>query len=332
MVEFWTAALALVIFLYVLLDGFDLGVGILFGLARTEPCKQQMLHAISPVWDGNETWLVIAGAVLFGAFPVVYSLLLSAFYIPLILMLCGLILRGVAFEFREKSTGSKPVWDAGFALGSLVAAFVQGCAVGALAEGLPNSDGRFTGGLFFWAQPFPVLCGIGLCLGYALIGASWLIGKTEGELRDRSYRQALWLLAGVLLFLMVAFVVALELDLRVMNRWVERPYLAVFPILGAVGCGAIVFGLGRRQDNLPFQGSVLLFATAFGTLAASFLPYMVPSRSPLRMRPHRRRACPSCSGSLHRRPAVDLLYIYRDCLCGIPRKDPAKQRSILECF
>src|ERR1700722_14299691 len=133
MVEFWTAALALALFLYVLLEVFDLGVVILFGLARTEVCKRRMLHAVAPIWDGNETWLVVAGAVLFGAFPVVYSLLLSAFYIPMVLMLCGLILRGVAFEFREKSRRSKAVWDTGFALGSLVAAFVQGCAVGALA-------------------------------------------------------------------------------------------------------------------------------------------------------------------------------------------------------
>jgi cytochrome d ubiquinol oxidase subunit II len=276
MIEYWTTALGLAIFLYVLLDGFDLGVGILFGLAQTEDRKQQMLRAISPVWDGNETWLVIAGAILFGAFPKVYSLLLSAFYIPLILMLCGLILRGVAFEFREKSRSLKSLWDAGFVLGSLVAAFVQGCAVGALAEGLPNHDGRFSGGAFFWAQLFPILCGIGLCLGYALIGAGWLVGKTEGDLRDRSYKQAFWLLGGVLLFLIIAFIVALELDFRVMNRWTERPVLAIFPMLGAVGCGAIAFGIARREDTLPFLGGVLLFVAAYGTLAASFLPYMVP--------------------------------------------------------
>ncbi len=276
MVEFWTAALALALFLYVLLDGFDLGVGILFGLARTESCKRHMLQAVAPIWDGNETWLVIAAAVLFGAFPMVYALLLSAFYIPMILMLCGLILRGVAFEFREKSTQLKPLWDVGFAAGSLVAAFVQGCAVGALVLGIPNEGGRFSGGPFFWAQPFALLCGVGLSMGYALIGASWLISKTDGELRERSYRQALWLLAGVALFLVAAFIVALKLDLRVMNRWIERPVLALFPILGAAGGGALVFGLGRRQDNLPFLGSVLLFVAAFGTFAASFLPYMVP--------------------------------------------------------
>jgi cytochrome bd ubiquinol oxidase subunit II len=275
-IEFWAAALALAIFLYVLLDGFDLGVGILFGFARTEVCKRHMLSAVAPIWDGNETWLVLAAAILFGAFPIAYSLLLSAFYIPLMLLLGGLILRGVAFEFREKSTWLKPLWDVGFAAGSFVAAFVQGCAVGALVTGVPNSGGRFTGGAFFWAQPFPILCGVGLSLGYALIGAGWLIKKTDGDLRDRSYQQALWLLAGLVLFLVVAFIVAMKLDLRVMNRWVERPILAIFPIIGVAGGGALIFGLGRKQDDLPFVGSVLLFIAAYGTLGASFLPYMIP--------------------------------------------------------
>jgi cytochrome bd ubiquinol oxidase subunit II len=276
MIEFWTGALALSIFLYVLLDGLDLGVGILFGFARNERDKEQMLHSIAPVWDGNETWLVIAAAVLFGAFPTVYALLLSAFYLPLILLLCGLIFRGVAFEFRERSERLTHVWDAGFAVGSAIAAFVQGCAVGALVLGLPNVDGRFTGGVFFWARPFPVACGIGLCLGYALLGAGWLIKKTEGPVRERAYRQAAWLLLAVLLFLVTAFAFAILLDLRVMNRWVERPYLIAFPLLGALGVALITFGMARWRDGLPLLGGILLFIAAYGTLAVSFLPYMVP--------------------------------------------------------
>jgi cytochrome d ubiquinol oxidase subunit II len=276
MVEFWAAALGLVIFLYVLLDGFDLGVGVLYSFARTETCKRHMLHAISPVWDGNETWLVIAGAVLFGAFPLVYALLLSAFYIPLMIMLGGLILRGVAFEFREKSTGSKAVWDAGFAFGSTAATFMQGCTVGAIVVGLPQNDGRFAGGPFFWAQPFPFLCGVGLCLGYALVGAAWLIMKTEGSLRERSYAQARWLFTSVLLFLLIAFIAALKLDLPVMTRWIERPVLVIFPIIGSLACGIIIEGLRGKNDRLPFIGGLLLFIAAYGTLAVSFLPYMVP--------------------------------------------------------
>src|SRR4051812_5061645 len=169
MAEFWAAALALTLLLYVLLDGFDLGVGILFGVAPDETARRHMMRAISPVWDGNETWLVLAATILFGAFPPVYALLLSAFYLPLLVMLAALILRGVAFEFRYKSRRLRRVWDAGFAGGSLLAAFVQGVTVGALVQELPVQDGRYAGDAFAWASPFALLCGVGLCLGYALL-------------------------------------------------------------------------------------------------------------------------------------------------------------------
>src|SRR6266403_2163172 len=160
MVTFWVAVLALSILLYVLLDGFDLGVGILFGLTRGEDRRRAMLSAVSPVWDGNETWLVVSGVTLWGAFPGVYSILMSALYLPVLLMLAGLILRGVAFEFRHTAERTRWIWNAGFTGGSLVAAFTQGVMVGALVEGLPLSDGRYVGGLFGWLSPFAVLCGI----------------------------------------------------------------------------------------------------------------------------------------------------------------------------
>ena len=153
MITFWTAVLALTVLLYVLLDGFDLGVGILFGLTRNEDHRRRMLSAISPVWDGNETWLVLAGTILFGAFPRAYALLLSAFYLPIMLMLGALILRGVAFEFRYKATRSRWLWDLGFAGGSLVATFVAGRTVGALAKGLPIENGIYIGGPFGWLSP-----------------------------------------------------------------------------------------------------------------------------------------------------------------------------------
>lgn len=276
MIAFWTAALSLTLALYVILDGFDLGVGILFGLNRNEVDRRQMLQCISPVWDGNETWLVLTGTILFGAFPLVYSLLLSAFYIPIVVMLSALIFRGVAFEFREKSISRKWFWDAGFSLGSLVATFVQGAAVGAMVGGVPNEAGRFTGTPFGWLTPFSVLCGVGLCLGYSLLGAGWLVRKTEGELRDRAYRQLPRLLAGVLVFLAAAFVASLAMNLPVMERWLERPFLLVFPLVGVLGCALVWAGCRRRDDRLPFAGAVILFLSAFGTLAASFLPYMVP--------------------------------------------------------
>ena len=276
MVMFWVAVLATSILIYVLLDGFDLGVGILFGLTPDETRRRVMLSTVAPIWDGNETWLVVAGVVLWGAFPVVYSTLLSALYLPLLLMLAGLILRGVAFEFRYKTERLRWMWDVGFAGGSLVAAFTQGTAVGALVEGLPVSNGRYVDGAFGWFSPFAVLCGIGLCIGYSLLGACRLVKKSEGEVREAAYYRLHYLAIGLLAFLVIVFVYALAADLRVMGRWLERPYLLVFPAIGAVATIALVRGLLRRDDRAPFYMVALIFAAAFGTLAISFWPYMIP--------------------------------------------------------
>src|SRR6202042_497140 len=189
MVMFWVSLLAISILLYVLLDGVDLGVGLLFGLARGEARRGAMLSAVAPIWDGNETWLVITAVILWGAFPVVYASLLSAFYLPLIVMLLGLILRGVAFEFRYKTQRLRWVWDWSFAGGSLVATFIQGMTVGALVKGLQITNGEYSGGETGWLTPFAVLCGVGLCLGYALLGACWLAKKSGGEIRDVGHTQ-----------------------------------------------------------------------------------------------------------------------------------------------
>src|ERR1700678_1595839 len=188
MITFWVSVLALSILLYVLLDGFDLGVGILFGFTHGDDKRRAMVSAVAPFWDGNETWLVVAGVVLWGAFPIVYATLFSAFYLALLLMLAGLILRGVAFEFRYKAERMRPIWDLGFAGGSLVAAFIQGAMVGALVQGLPVANGHYIGGEFGWVSPFALICGVGLCLGYTLLGACWLVRKSEGELRESAYR------------------------------------------------------------------------------------------------------------------------------------------------
>src|ERR1700733_11303642 len=181
MVMFWVSLLAISILLYVLLDGLDLGVGMLFGLASDETMRGAMLSALAPIWDGNETWLVVTAVVLWGAFPIVYATLLSAFYLPLIAMLLGLILRGVAFEFRYKTQRMRWIWDLSFGGGSLIATFIQGMTVGALVEGLQFANGEYSGGEVGWVTPFAVLCGIGLFLGYALLGACWLGKKSEGE-------------------------------------------------------------------------------------------------------------------------------------------------------
>jgi cytochrome d ubiquinol oxidase subunit II len=276
MVLFWVFVLALSTLLYVLLDGFDLGVGILFGLTRDEARRRAMLSAVAPVWDGNETWLVVAGVVLWGAFPVAYAALFSSFYLPLLIMLAGLILRGVAFEFRYKTERMRWIWDAAFAGGSLVATFIQGLTVGALVEGLPISNGHYAGGEFGWLSPFAVLCGVGLCLGYTLLGACWLVRKCEADVRDAAYRFIPPLSLGLLVFLVVVFVYALAENLQVMGRWLERPYLFIFPVIGAVAALVLAASIRDRRDGAPYPMVVLMFVAAFGTLAISFWPYMIP--------------------------------------------------------
>ena len=235
-----------------------------------------MLSAVAPIWDGNETWLVVSGVVLWGAFPIVYAVLLSAFYLPVLVMLAGLILRGVAFEFRSKTERMRWIWDAGFAGGSLVAAFVQGMTVGALVEGLLIANGRYIGGDFGWLSPFALLCGLGLCLGYALLGACWLVNKGEGELRDAAYRLIPYLSAGLIVFLLVVFGYALAENLQVMARWLDRPYLFVFPVVGVIAAIGLAASVRWRWDAVPYTMVAVIFTAAFGTLAISFWPYMIP--------------------------------------------------------
>jgi cytochrome bd ubiquinol oxidase subunit II len=275
-IMFWVAVLAVSILLYVLLDGFDLGVGMLFGVTREEEARRSMMSAVAPIWDGNETWLVVAGVVLWGAFPLVYSILLSAFYLPLLLMLAGLILRGVAFEYRSRTERMRWIWDASFAGGSLAATFIQGLMVGALVQGLPVSDGRYIGGIYGWLSPFAALCGIGLCVGYTLLGACWLVRKCEGEVREEAYRLIPYLSVGLLAFLIIVFTYALAENLPVMSRWLERPYLLVFPVVGALAAIALMASVRLRDDAAPFLMVALIFAAAFGTLAISFWPDMIP--------------------------------------------------------
>jgi cytochrome d ubiquinol oxidase subunit II len=276
MVMFWVSLLAISILLYVLLDGADLGIGILFGLTRDEANRRVMLQAVSPIWDGNETWLVVTGVILWGAFPLVYATLLSAFYLPLFFMLAGLILRGVAFEFRDKTQRMRWIWDLCFAGGSLVASFMQGTTVGALVEGLQVTNGQYSGGDFGWLTPFAALCGVGLCLGYALLGACWLVKKCDAEVLDRAHRQIRILAIAVLVFLVVVFVYALAEHLPILHRWIDLPYLFVFPAIGAVAAIVLALSILRHNDRWPFYMVALIFVSAFGTLALSFWPYLIP--------------------------------------------------------
>src|SRR5258705_7298033 len=276
MVMFWFSLLAISILLLVLLDGVDLGVGLLFGLANGEARRGTMLSAVAPIWAGNETWLVVTAVILWGAFPVVYATLLSAFYLPLFLMLAGLILRGVAFEFRYKTQRMRWLWDLSFAGGSLIATFIQGLTVGALVEGLQVTNGQYSGGDFGWFTPFAALCGIGLCLGYALLGACWLLKKCDAEVRDVARRQIPVLAVGVLVFLVVVFAYALAEHLPILHRWIDRPYLFVFPALGAVAATVLALSILNHDDHWPFYMVALIFLSAFGTLALSFWPYIIP--------------------------------------------------------
>src|SRR5712672_533607 len=276
MVMFWISLLAISILLYVLLDGVDLGVGLLFGLANGEARRGAMLSAVAPIWDGNETWLVVTAVILWGAFPLVYAVLLSAFYLPVIVMLLGLILRGVAFEFRYKTHRARWIWDLSFAGGSLIATFTQGMMVGALVEGLQFTNGEYSGGEVGWLTPFAVLCGIGLCLGYALLGAGWLAKKCEAEVRDVAHRQIPVLALGVLAFLVAVFVYALGEHLPILHRWIDRPYLFVFPAIGAVAATVLALSILRHNDHWPFYTVTVIFVSAFGTLALSFWPHMIP--------------------------------------------------------
>jgi cytochrome bd ubiquinol oxidase subunit II len=276
MITFWVSLLAISILLYVLLDGVDLGVGLLFGLANGEPRRGAMLSAVAPIWDGNETWLVVTAVILWGAFPLVYATLMSAFYLPVIIMLLGLILRGVAFEFRYKTQRLRWIWDFSFAGGSLIATFIQGLMVGALVEGLQVTNSQYSGGAFGWLTPFATLCGIGLCLGYALLGACWLAKKCEAEVRDVAHRQIPILAVGVLAFLVAVFAYALAENLPILHRWIDRPYLFVFPAVGAVAAIVLALSILRHNDHWPFYMVALIFMSAFGTLALSFWPYMIP--------------------------------------------------------
>jgi cytochrome bd ubiquinol oxidase subunit II len=276
---FWAAVIAVAILAYVILDGFDLGVGILFGTTDDEKKRSRMIAAIGPFWDGNETWLVVIGASLFAAFPAVYAVFLGAFYLPVLLMLVGLIFRGIAFEFRVRSTSMRRFWDRGFFLGSVVVAFVQGAAVGALMRGLPVEDGQFAGTSFTWLHPFPILTGIGLVFGYALLGAGWLKLKSEDRLRDWAADRIHWLALLLFAVLGPAIGVAMTIDISAGLREAAARFDTGSLVLSGIAfyalLGVVASARGSR-DGMPFALTALMFAAALATLATLMWPYMIP--------------------------------------------------------
>lgn len=275
---FWAGVIALAIIVYVILDGFDLGVGILFGTTADEAKRVSMMDTIAPFWDGNETWLVIVGAGLFATFPTVYAVFLSAFYIPVLLLLFGLIFRGVAFEFRYRSQRLRWLWDWGFFVGSVVVAFVQGAAVGAMMRGIRVTDGQYVGGSFDWLHPFALLTGSGLVFGYALLGAGWVVLKSEGALRDWAYARIGWLVAIVFVIIAAAFATVLSVDASAVTQGhlADRRWGWIFPALGVAALLAAAWAARVRRDSLPFACTALFFVAAFLTLGVMFWPYMVP--------------------------------------------------------
>lgn len=264
--------------MYVILDGFGLGLGILLPFARDAGERELMIASVAPVWDGNETWLVLGGALLFAAFPLAYGILLSAWYVPVSLMLGALVLRGVAFGYRPEAR-RKGLWSASLAAGSLLAAFCQGSMLGSFVHGLPVSGQRYAGGPWDWLTPFSLMTGIAVAVGYALLGTTWLILKTEGALQDRCYRLARRLTLALLAFFAVVSVWTPMSQPAMAERWFSFPaiaYLAPLPLSSVVAGVAMWRSLNRRRELAPYLLGVVLFLSALLGLVYSLWPYIVP--------------------------------------------------------
>ncbi|MEZ5933483.1 MAG: cytochrome d ubiquinol oxidase subunit II [Alphaproteobacteria bacterium] len=275
----WAFLIAFAVLAYVILDGFDLGLGILFPLLRGDGDRDVAMNTVAPIWDGNETWLILGGGGLFAVFPLAYAIVMPAFYAPVIAMLIFLIFRGVAFEFRWKTVRGRRLWDASFTLGSFGAAFAQGIILGALIQGIPVEDRAYAGGWWDWLTPFSLLTGVALVVGYALLGATWLVMKTEGSMQDQAYRFA-WITGlGTLAMIGVVSLWTPFLDPVFMERWFAYPaiiYVAPVPLLVLGTAGLLFLSLAKRMNALPFLASLFLFLLCFIGLGISFFPYIVP--------------------------------------------------------
>lgn len=276
----WFFIIGFAVLMYVLLDGFVLGIGVLAPFARDEQDLDLMMNTAAPIWDGNETWLVLGGAGLLAAFPVAYSTALSGLYLPVLLMLIALIFRGVAFEFRFKATRAKRFWGGAFAAGSTVAAFAQGVILGAIVEGMPLRDGRYVEGAFGWFSPFAMLTGVALVFGYALLGSTWLILKTEGRLQRVSRYMARPLVLVVVAFMGLVSAWLPFLDSRIMARWFDSGnfwWLAPVPALALVNALALWrVSLREGRDAMPFLLTLSFFVLGFVGLVLGLWPNIIP--------------------------------------------------------
>lgn len=276
----WYFLVGFAVLMYVLLDGFVLGIGVLAPFARDAAELDHSMNTAAPIWDGNETWLILGGSGLLAAFPKAYATMLSALYLPVLLMLIALIFRGVAFEFRFKATRAKPFWGAAFALGSMFAAFAQGVILGAVVEGMPLQEGKYIGGAFGWFSPFAMLTGVALVFGYALLGSTWLILKTEGRLQRVARYMARPLVLVVVAFMGLVSAWLPFLDSRIMARWFESGnfwWLAPVPALALINAFALWRASMREgRDATPFLLTLSFFALGFAGLVLGLWPYLIP--------------------------------------------------------
>jgi cytochrome d ubiquinol oxidase subunit II len=277
----WALIIAFAVAAYVVMDGFDLGIGILFPRLPVGKERDLAMNAIAPVWDGNETWLVLGGGGLLAAFPLAYAIILPAFYAPLTAMLLGLVFRGVAFEYRWRDPAHRKYWDGGFFLGSMVATFAQGVTLGALLQGIEIEGRAYAGGWWDWLTPFSLLTGASLVIGYALLGACWLIWKTDGEVHARARRLATWLLPAFLIVVGAVSLATPFLETQYYQRWFQWPgllFTALMPLLFGGIALAGWEGIRRGRDWLPFAATLGLFALTLAGLAISIWPDVIPGR------------------------------------------------------
>jgi cytochrome d ubiquinol oxidase subunit II len=279
LVPVWTILLAFGVFMYVLLDGFDLGIGILFPFAPDERARDLMMASVAPIWDGNETWLVFGALALFSAFPLAFAVIIPALYFPIVAMVLGLIFRGVAFEFRPGARTTSKRWGRAYFWGSLVATFAQGCVLGKFVRGFEVSGRQFAGSSWDWVDPPVLAVGVGLVFGYLLLGATWLVMKTEGALQDWARGKARLGLIGTLAFIGLVSVWTPLMNARIAARWFSWPHIA-FLVPVPIATGAIAWwlwrSLARRREVAPFVAAMGLFATCYLGLAISLYPHIVP--------------------------------------------------------
>ncbi|PZU09916.1 MAG: cytochrome d ubiquinol oxidase subunit II [Sphingomonas sp.] len=275
----WACIIGFAVFAYVVMDGFDLGIGILFPSFAVGDERDQAMNAIAPVWDGNETWLVMGGGGLLAAFPLAYAIILPATYPLIIAMLLGLVFRGVAFEFRWRDPGHRPLWDFAFMLGSLVAALSQGIVLGAILQGIHVEADAYAGGWLDWLSPFSLLTGVSVVIGYALLGATWLVWKTEGSAQTHARRLTLWSGMATLLALGAVSAATPFLAYDYWHRWFTMPGVlltAQVPLMTLIVAIAFFISLRRGAERLPFLLALAIFLLGFVGLGISIYPYVVP--------------------------------------------------------